>query len=110
MQLNYSYLQASRPILVPPKNTQEIQTIYKTLLDVSKIHYKYIVYGQYMGDKIDRYIECLLECYPDKFIDNYNDYKYPHRPSIKLQEYKDGIIDWINDKQSRGFTVTWHKE
>lgn len=110
MQLNHSYLQASRPILVPPNNTEEIQTLYRNLLQVSGIHYKYILSGQYTGDRINRYIECVLECYPDKYVDNFDDYRYPHRPSIKLQEHKDEITNWINDKQSRGFVVTWHNE
>lgn len=97
MQLNSTYVQASRPILVPPDNTQEVQTLFLYLLKISKIHFKYILDGTYSDDKIDRYIECIKELYPVK-------------SNTEILEQRNQLINWINDKQGRGFVVTWHNE
>jgi len=77
MNLEFSWLEGNRPILVPPDN------------------------------RIDRYIECILECYPENDATTVSDNL---RPNARLKQHIGEILDWIYDKQGNSYTVTWHQE
>lgn len=104
----YNYLQATRPILVPPTNTLETQTITKSLSKISNIHFKYVMYSE--TGRIERYAECLQEAYPRIYGSSVEDYRDPDRNQRRLADYIETIKTWIYEKQGQGFTVTWHQE
>ena len=105
MNLNFSWLEGNRPILVPPDNKEEIQSVSKGLLKISLVHFKYITFTQ--TNRIDRYIECVLEHYPEDYA---TDVPGNPRPNTRLKQHIDEILNWVCDKQGNGYIVTWHQE
>lgn len=100
----YNYLQATRPILVPPTNALETQTLTKSLSKISNVHFKYVIHSE--TGRIERYAECLQEAYPQI----YGSLREPNHNEERLEGYIKKIRTWIYEKQGQGFTVTWHQE
>lgn len=96
MNLEFSWLEGNRPILVPPDNRKEIQSISKDLLKMSLVHFKYITFTE--TNRIDRYIECILECYPENDAITVSDNL---RPNARLKQHIGEILDWVYDKIGR---------